>query len=806
MAQFSVLRARGPGQTIRAEVLRSVLVGPGPIAASGVRLRGVKIKGTLNLEGAAVRCPLRLCDCYFDGDRPAFSFATFSVLELKHCLLDGLAAQSLVVSKRLDLSNSTFTGTIELDASEVAGWFICTGAKLEGRNKDRYSLSAEGMTVGGGVILDKTKVTNAVNLSGARITGQLKCTGSELNGKDEQGNSLVANRITVGRAIHLDEGFTAAGAVRLPGADITGQLNCKNATLNGRDDRGYALSAFMTRIDGDVILDEISTTAGAVEIFGADVTGRFRCLDARFDGTDARGYALVASQVKVGVDLSLDGVQTKDGAIQLTGAVIGGQLTCRKTERDLKDRKPHLQVAVSPRVNSPSVNSLIADSVVIRDRLIISDFTAVGTVRLAGAKIGGRLQCSNAELNGQDKYGRALLADGMTVGGGAWFAGVRTSRGVFRMVGAEITGDLHYQGIRLASVGDHRDALIADRIKVTGSVFFRPGQKSGQIEETVADGSLSLRSARIGGSLELKPSRLAGGSADDRRTALDLTGAQIAHDLTWEPDQAVTGTVILEGASAGQLKDRLDCPSKGNWPPASDGRLRLDGFTYGRISDAQQVDWRRRLAWLGSPDKSAKKKKHQAGRKGQPEPAADNVKKQRVFASQPYEQLAKVYRRAGQDKESREVAIARRRDLRRYGDLTPYRKFGNWMVDWTIRYGYRTWRTVVGLVAFYGAAVLIFALARRSPHLIIPIQVPASLHTEPTALHCTSTYPCFNPFSYAVDTVVPIINVHQATFWGPNGNAPLGHLLVAFTWIATVLGWALATLVIAGYTGLVRRD
>ena len=50
------------------------------------------------------------------------------------------------------------------------------------------------------------------------------------------------------------------------------------------------------------------------------------------------------------------------------------------------------------------------------------------------------------------------------------------------------------------------------------------------------------------------------------------------------------------------------------------------------------------------------------------------------FATQPYEQLAAVYRQAGQDDQAREVAIARRTDLRKYGNLNWYRRLvtGSW--------------------------------------------------------------------------------------------------------------------------------
>ena len=69
----------------------------------------------------------------------------------------------------------------------------------------------------------------------------------------------------------------------------------------------------------------------------------------------------------------------------------------------------------------------------------------------------------------------------------------------------------------------------------------------------------------------------------------------------------------------------------------------------------------------------------------------------------------------------------------------------------------------------------------------------------------TARYPRFYPAGYAIDTVIPIINVHQATYWGPNGDSAAGTALTVFTWVCTALGWALATLSVAGYIGLVRN-
>lgn len=92
-----------------------------------------------------------------------------------------------------------------------------------------------------------------------------------------------------------------------------------------------------------------------------------------------------------------------------------------------------------------------------------------------------------------------------------------------------------------------------------------------------------------------------------------------------------------------------------------------------------------------------------------------------------------------------------------------------------------------------------------STDLIVPTK--DNNKTNPaTARHCTPTYPCFYPAGLALDTVVPIINIHQAENWRPNGQAPLGSALVAISTAATLLGWALSTLTVVGYTGLVRKD
>ena len=164
--------------------------------------------------------------------------------------------------------------------------------------------------------------------------------------------------------------------------------------------------------------------------------------------------------------------------------------------------------------------------------------------------------------------------------------------------------------------------------------------------------------------------------------ALDATGAQIARTLRWAPRSHVTGVVILEDVSAGQLADEWTKDGErgnGYWPRSwCRSSRRGEAGPDLLVGGQQQASLKQRLTWIGS----------------EPRRAADSGNA--VFATQPYEQLAKVYRLAGQDREARTVAIARRRDLRRYGNLTPYRWAVDCLLDKTIRYGYQTGRAVQG--------------------------------------------------------------------------------------------------------------
>lgn len=681
------MAAWGPNRTIRAAVLRHLLIEQAwPVAAKGVRLRGVRIEGHLDLEAATLRCPLSLEDCYFDVDKPAFiDHATASIVTLTGCRLAGLSAEG-ISTKSLDLSGSIFTDFVNLIAAVITDQLVFRGATLTGRNDNGEALAGDRMQVNGNAFFDEkfTVTSGSVRIAGADIEGQLSFNRALLHGQDNDGRALIADGVRVKGGAFFT-GVSAAGSVRILGADIGAMLSFREAHLNGRDATGNALATDGMKVRGTVFLNRTSTTVGAVRLTGAEIIGPLACTDAQLTGRDDAGNALAAARIKIDSSVSLDGSFTADGAVQLAGADITGQLTCR-----------------------------------------------------------------GAQLHGTDHRGDTLAAYGMKV---------------------------------------------SDTVVIDGGF--------------TAMGTVSLAAARLGGSVEFKPTSLAG----EGRVALDMAGAHVGGSLWWAPAVPVRGGVDLEGAVLGELSDDWGeerNTANGYWPVA--GMLRLNGLAYGRLGGNRQPSVQQRLEWVRSQYRQPSQHKTRLAFtwangimappvRVSPPPVTRGSREGRSFAPEPYEQLAKVYQQAGKDSDARKVVIARRVDARRYGNLDPYRKAANWFFDKTIKFGYQTWRAAVGLVIVY-AAFLIMCLFAQHHHGVVPVNDLADgVHPAPVATLCTSSYPCFYPPGYAVDVVIPVIDLHQADFWGLDGWG-----WVAGSWGATGLGWAAVTLLVVGYTGLVRQQ
>jgi hypothetical protein len=425
----AAMRSWGESRTCRAAVIRDIL--RGRLAADpdphGLRLRGARISGRLDLENLTTDVNLELSDCLLEEGIDARG-ARLAGVGLAGCQIEHPAEPPL------DADRLTCTELV-LDESRI----IARTGK------------------------------GAVCLGGANVGGQLSCTRAAL--RNDSGPALSADGLQVGRAIVLRGGLTATGhgglgAVRLPGAHISGNLECDGASL--RNDSGPALSAASLQVGRAMFLRGGFTAtghgdAGTVRLTGAHIGGQFSWIGASLRNDS--GPALSAASLQVGQGMYLSGGFTatgsgEDGAVRLTGAHIGGQLSC-----------------AGAALRNDSGPALQTDSLQVGQGMYLSGgFTATGhgdagTVSLTGAHIGSQLVCTGAEL--RNDSGPALNAYDLQVGWGMYLSGGFTvTRG-----GNDVTVDLRntrvggafvFAPARLEHAADPHRRLAVDGLTYTG--------------------------------------------------------------------------------------------------------------------------------------------------------------------------------------------------------------------------------------------------------------------------------------------------------------------------------------------------
>jgi hypothetical protein len=269
--------------------------------------------------------------CYVDADESAcLDYADASQVTLTSCHVAGLSGKMLT-ARELDLTGSTLTGPLYLLGARITGQLDCRSARVAGADSHGYALVADGLKAGA-VFLGGFTAHGTVQLAGADIAGNLECEDARLASTDRDGYALVADGLKAG-AVFLG-GFTADGAVRLARADITGQLDCRGARLAGAGRDGYALMADGLKA-GAVFLGAGFTAvgdggAGAVRLVGAHIGGNLECNGASLRNDS--GPALFAEGLQVGQSMFLrrgfTAIGGGDAAVNLVGAHIGGSFQC----------------------------------------------------------------------------------------------------------------------------------------------------------------------------------------------------------------------------------------------------------------------------------------------------------------------------------------------------------------------------------------------------------------------------------------------------------------------------------------------
>jgi len=161
--------AWGPERTIRAALLHWLCTDPQAAACvppKGIRIRGARIQGPLDFEGATLPHRLFLIRCAIP-EGILLTDARTRRIDLSGSYTQGLHADGLIVDGALILSGLICTGEVRLEGAHIQGQLSCRGARLENPNGD--ALRAERSTVEESVFLDGLELNGGLNFQYARL-------------------------------------------------------------------------------------------------------------------------------------------------------------------------------------------------------------------------------------------------------------------------------------------------------------------------------------------------------------------------------------------------------------------------------------------------------------------------------------------------------------------------------------------------------------------------------------------------------------------------------------------------------------
>ena len=312
------------------------------------------------------------------------------------------------------------------------------------------------------------------------------------------------------------------------------------------------LNAQSAKVQGGLFLNHRFQATGIVSLAGAKVGGQLECSRGEFDGGEiplahgckARGVSLNAQNVSVTGHVFLNGNFRATGTVRLAGAKIGGQLDCSGGQFDGGE-------TTYPDGSKASGEALNVDSAEVTGGVFLNgNFRAKGMVRLAGAKIGGALECSGGQFDGGETTSAdgkktrsdALNAERAEVSGAVFLKDNFRATGLVRLAHMKIgvaleCGGGQFDGCEATSADGSKkwgDALNAQALKVAGSVFLTSKFR--------ATGKVQLAYAVIGTQLVCSGGQFDGGETTSTDGSKSWGGALHAQGMT-------VGTLLWTGVS-----------------------------------------------------------------------------------------------------------------------------------------------------------------------------------------------------------------------------------------------------------------
>ncbi|SHE62302.1 translocation/assembly module TamB domain-containing protein [Streptoalloteichus hindustanus] len=394
-----------------------------PAAVPALRLVDADISGVLHLESAEVAHLVELDRCAFDH-APQLQLARIAGLRLTRCRLPGMRARNLRVDSDLELDGMASTGTVDLTDATVQGTVRLSAATLRSpqdhallaaRLRVSGSIQAVGLRATGEVRLRGAHVGGSVHLGGARLSNAggdaFEATGLIVDGSllcDGDGGRFTAE----GRVVLA--GARVGGDAVFSGAELSAPERADRQVLvlpRGTADGTATLVADRMRVDGNVELDTGFSSAGSVRLPNANIGGYLRLSGACLGREEAVAelvtsavvqrvpVALVADGVRIGGDLEARSAVAATTGEERDEASSGGPLRAYGQVR-LVDAHVRGSASLSgAHLTGPGIDVLFADRLHVGGTLFLRNIRASGSLRLQNAHVGSTVDCTGAQLD-----------------------------------------------------------------------------------------------------------------------------------------------------------------------------------------------------------------------------------------------------------------------------------------------------------------------------------------------------------------------------------------------------------------------
>jgi hypothetical protein len=582
----------------------------------------------------------------------------------------------------------------------------------------------------------------------------------------------------------LQPGFVAKGAVRLYGTQVNQDLLAAGGQFEMPE--GTAIVATNLRVASRMQLSG-ATVKGMIDLASADIEHELDLRGSHFDGTKAyNGIAIWANGLKVrGHFNSCQAAESEkiltlrvDGQASFNFATIG-------MSWDLYGAQFH----------NPHGDALDA-----------SDCQVGGYVNLDQCELNGRVSFSRAKIDGMWILTRTIKPENLRLD--MRFAHVWVIKDD-KLDDWPPAGQLQLEGFVYDHFDDDSPLTVDDRL----AWLRRQYAPAVRRESANPVASASRRPQRPGISEAIGQDKV-------RRPANRV-----------QPNQTRAQQIIPTGyeESADTSMPHMAEPEP-NTPPEDDifAPLPADGAESTAPVAQSEVPETSIAPGMAAPSHVSQPATDEAGvddsavASTAAQPAAPPDPAGRRYITQPYTQLASVYRAIGQDEQANAVLIAR---AERLGELSPplsaqglwYRYIGK-----LIGYGYEPFRAIKIGAAIVLIGTVIFAIGGRRNLMAETKLAEHVLSQESEASVVSPTYPRFNPFVYSLDVFLPFADLHQRCYWIPGERLTkprtsrncLMHVgpyslkwsgvLRSYLWFQTLAGWTLCTLLAAAVTGIVQ--